>query len=252
MAPEVRTSTSYGLPADIYSLGIVLYEVLEGRLPDYDHTQRCIVLPPTFPSRSLVLALFEVDPARRPTATKVLEHVETVLVFALTGSAPMRPLISPPIPEPHVLPGNQPIDIEGRTAQLDESVAHSRFLVALQKFSFAPPQPFGDSPKKINLVSSPNLPPLAPLQMVDDDNADDSLVLYESNPKPSDDLASDVEDEPTRRCRVVADFHSQKEFKASIGDEFVVLQIRDKFAEVFHSEDGREGWLPLSNIKFLD
>lgn len=43
MAPEVKMGT-YGFPSDIYSLGLVLYEIFEKKLPDYDpNTQRTTV-----------------------------------------------------------------------------------------------------------------------------------------------------------------------------------------------------------------
>lgn len=44
MAPEVRTGTSYGLPADVYSLGILLFELFEQKLPEFDFERQTIVL----------------------------------------------------------------------------------------------------------------------------------------------------------------------------------------------------------------
>lgn len=43
MAPEVTFGKAYNLAADVYSLGIVLFEIFEGKLPQYD-TQRHTIL----------------------------------------------------------------------------------------------------------------------------------------------------------------------------------------------------------------
>jgi serine/threonine protein kinase len=47
MAPEVKRG-QYSLPADIYSLGLVLYEIFERKLPLYDQARQTVVLPKSF------------------------------------------------------------------------------------------------------------------------------------------------------------------------------------------------------------
>lgn len=47
MAPEVKRG-QYSLPADIYSLGLVLYEIFERKLPFYDQNKQTVILPKTF------------------------------------------------------------------------------------------------------------------------------------------------------------------------------------------------------------
>ncbi|CAN6303976.1 unnamed protein product [Urochloa humidicola] len=92
MAPEVFLR-SYGPAADIWSAGVIVYQLLCGRhpFPAPDGTyngQRKATLRggaadverhPPWPlisggAKSLVLAMLEPDPTRRPTALQLLEH----------------------------------------------------------------------------------------------------------------------------------------------------------------------------------
>jgi len=36
MSPEVKNGTTYGFPADVYSLGVIVFELLEYTLPEFD------------------------------------------------------------------------------------------------------------------------------------------------------------------------------------------------------------------------
>jgi hypothetical protein len=38
----------YSFSADIYSLGLVLYEIFERKLPEFDRVKQVVVLPKTF------------------------------------------------------------------------------------------------------------------------------------------------------------------------------------------------------------
>jgi tetratricopeptide (TPR) repeat protein/tRNA A-37 threonylcarbamoyl transferase component Bud32 len=85
MAPEQLTSKKVGPPADIYSLGVVMYEILCGRRPfDADQLVECatqkLSRPPRAPSRvgpvdpewdRLVLSCLDLEPGRRPAAREV-------------------------------------------------------------------------------------------------------------------------------------------------------------------------------------
>jgi serine/threonine protein kinase len=47
MAPEVKKGF-YSFSADVYSLGLVLYEIFENQLPYYDMITQTVHLPPQF------------------------------------------------------------------------------------------------------------------------------------------------------------------------------------------------------------
>ncbi|KAK6246134.1 hypothetical protein SCA6_009224 [Theobroma cacao] len=88
MAPEVvnRKGQGYGLPADIWSLGCTVLEMLTGLFP-YSHLECMQALfrigrgePPPVPdslskdAREFILQCVQVNPDARPTAAKLLQH----------------------------------------------------------------------------------------------------------------------------------------------------------------------------------
>lgn len=88
MAPEVILETGHNYKADIWSLGITIIEMAEGRPPHFDiHPLRAIFIiptrpPPSFTDKSLwsrelndFLSLcLTKDPKERPSAMSLLEH----------------------------------------------------------------------------------------------------------------------------------------------------------------------------------
>mmetsp|Transcript_21957 Transcript_21957/g.24535 ORF Transcript_21957/g.24535 Transcript_21957/m.24535 type:complete len:392 (+) Transcript_21957:43-1218(+) len=78
MAPEVRQG-EYDYAADIYSLGIVFYELFEGKMPEWDKMKMKTVLPKKFPSDILVRRMIAPNPKTRPTAKKVSTLLDTYL-----------------------------------------------------------------------------------------------------------------------------------------------------------------------------
>ncbi|KAL3638774.1 hypothetical protein CASFOL_016681 [Castilleja foliolosa] len=86
MAPEVVRSLGYGLPADIWSLGCTVLEMLTGRFP-YSNVECMAALykigrgeRPAIPesisndARDFILKCLQVDPSLRPTAAELLDH----------------------------------------------------------------------------------------------------------------------------------------------------------------------------------
>ena len=88
MAPEVvkGKNTGYGLPADIWSLGCTVLEMLTGQIP-YSHLECMQALfrigrgePPHVPdslsrdARDFILQCLKVDPDERPSAAQLLNH----------------------------------------------------------------------------------------------------------------------------------------------------------------------------------
>ncbi|KAG8493916.1 hypothetical protein CXB51_011271 [Gossypium anomalum] len=88
MAPEVvnRKGQGYGLPADIWSLGCTVLEMLTRQIPYYylEHMQALFRIgrgePPAVPdslskdARDFILQCLQVNPDARPTAAKLLQH----------------------------------------------------------------------------------------------------------------------------------------------------------------------------------
>jgi len=80
MAPEVRAAGPYLFPADIYSTGLVLFEIFENILPEWDRKKGCVQLPETFPSSELVLPCIRNDPETRYTAAQLLNFFDGKIV----------------------------------------------------------------------------------------------------------------------------------------------------------------------------
>eukprot|EP01125_Pyxidicula_operculata_P019552 TRINITY_DN709_c5_g1_i2.p1 TRINITY_DN709_c5_g1~~TRINITY_DN709_c5_g1_i2.p1 ORF type:complete len:563 (-),score=165.05 TRINITY_DN709_c5_g1_i2:16-1704(-) len=79
MAPEVKRGNYYSFSADIYSLGVVFYELFELSLPLYDESRSTILLPNhTFQSSSVVLPCLHINPLKRPTASQVVEVLNSM------------------------------------------------------------------------------------------------------------------------------------------------------------------------------
>jgi len=78
MAPEVKKG-QYNFSADIYSLGLVLYELFERRLPGFDQNIMAPVLPAQFQSSAVVLPCVNTSPDKRPSAAKVVSLLDTMI-----------------------------------------------------------------------------------------------------------------------------------------------------------------------------
>ncbi|KAK7385244.1 hypothetical protein VNO78_30958 [Psophocarpus tetragonolobus] len=103
MAPEVvrGKQTGYGLPADIWSLGCTVLEMLTGQLPysDFECMQALFRIgrgePPVVPdslskdARDFILQCLKVNPDERPSAAQLLNHtfVQRPLHSQSSGSA---------------------------------------------------------------------------------------------------------------------------------------------------------------------
>jgi serine/threonine protein kinase len=84
MAPEVRYGKAYSLSADIFSLGVVLYEIFENKLPDYDKEQMVIVIRSfNFPSGTLISPMLNLNPKQRPSGEMVAKQLNKVLKFVI-------------------------------------------------------------------------------------------------------------------------------------------------------------------------
>lgn len=84
MAPEVKTGYIYDYSADIYSLGLVIYELFENQLPGYNGTTQSIVLPRSFRSQDIVLRCISKRPSDRLKADQVVEYLNSMIDHVLT------------------------------------------------------------------------------------------------------------------------------------------------------------------------
>jgi serine/threonine protein kinase len=84
MAPEVKRGI-YNFSADIYSLGLVLYELFENKLPYFDQVTQSVVLPPRFQSASVVFpCLNTMRPEARPSAAQLVKVLDQMIRNSVT------------------------------------------------------------------------------------------------------------------------------------------------------------------------
>ena len=118
-SPEILNRSTYSLSTDIYSLGIVIWELLQQGRPFEEHRANYpgpeIVLTgaiannnlrPSFPSstpdplKQLITQCWATDPSARPTASDVVRSLDSIIfAYQKKPSAWSDPLFNPPPPE---------------------------------------------------------------------------------------------------------------------------------------------------------
>jgi serine/threonine protein kinase len=89
-APEILNGLHYSEKADVFSFGMVLYEIFARKLPFYEEmwdskVEEHIVsglrpeLPTNVPSlfSDMLIACWHAEPQRRPTFVRIIEAIET-------------------------------------------------------------------------------------------------------------------------------------------------------------------------------
>jgi len=91
MAPEVAKSTTYSMPGDIYSLGVLLYEIFERAIP-YDPKLQKVAFPEQFASSMVVNKCIDPNATARPKAKDVLKYVDLSIKQTLAAVARVLPI----------------------------------------------------------------------------------------------------------------------------------------------------------------
>ncbi|MEU3315751.1 serine/threonine-protein kinase [Streptomyces sp. NPDC006662] len=97
LAPELWRGAKPGAPADLFALGVTLYEAVEGEPPFPRHNPTAALTdPPLSPAHAgrlapLLVNLLEKDPERRPDADNALARLRA-LPDTVRGTAPGTPL----------------------------------------------------------------------------------------------------------------------------------------------------------------
>jgi serine/threonine protein kinase len=79
MAPEVKAGF-YSFPADVYSMGLVLYEILELKLPPWDKSLDHIIFPEKYQFQQIIEPLIRNDSSQRLSAKDSLNYFDNQLV----------------------------------------------------------------------------------------------------------------------------------------------------------------------------
>eukprot|EP01130_Rhizamoeba_saxonica_P014428 TRINITY_DN6304_c0_g1_i1.p1 TRINITY_DN6304_c0_g1~~TRINITY_DN6304_c0_g1_i1.p1 ORF type:complete len:575 (-),score=108.71 TRINITY_DN6304_c0_g1_i1:1138-2724(-) len=90
MAPEVQYG-QYSFEADVYSLGIVLFELFEKQLPRYDRIRRMVVLPRTFQSSNVILPCLNYNCNLRPKVVEVISVLDDLIAGIVTSIRKLLP-----------------------------------------------------------------------------------------------------------------------------------------------------------------
>eukprot|EP01127_Copromyxa_protea_P018246 TRINITY_DN5698_c0_g2_i1.p1 TRINITY_DN5698_c0_g2~~TRINITY_DN5698_c0_g2_i1.p1 ORF type:complete len:755 (-),score=74.70 TRINITY_DN5698_c0_g2_i1:66-2300(-) len=169
MAPEVKRG-QYSLPADIYSLGLVLYEIFERKLPLYDQNRQTVVLPKTFQSASVVMPCLNPVPERRPTIHHVVKVLEKMINDVVSSLRLLLPLHEQEMIKQEI----QMRMLEGKDVELEVTYRHllskpanevddlirRSFTVEIEPQPTKPPQPNHNHNHNHNLPPKFSAPPV--------------------------------------------------------------------------------------------
>jgi len=85
MAPEVANSSNYSFPSDIFSFGVVFFEIFNEKFPEYNTTLKRVVINSDCIGYSIIKECTTLEPEKRPTASQVIDSLD-LLITTFTKS----------------------------------------------------------------------------------------------------------------------------------------------------------------------
>jgi len=87
MAPEVARGLTYAFPCDIFSFGVVCFEIFNETLPEYDMPTQQVIIPNDCIGSTIIKECARINPDRRPTATKLIGAIDMLITtFTVTAA----------------------------------------------------------------------------------------------------------------------------------------------------------------------
>jgi len=84
MAPEVVHSHTYSFPSDIYSFGVVAYEVLNEKKPNLDKQLRQVIIPQNCFGFNIIKDCTQITPEKRPFPSTIIELLSQIITNYIT------------------------------------------------------------------------------------------------------------------------------------------------------------------------
>jgi len=245
MAPEVRNGNPYNLSADIYSLGVVLYEIFENKLPDYDREQMMIVIRSfNFPSGKLIKPMLNLNPKDRPSAESITKQLNKVLHYVIEKGKTVIDFDSLMTQNCH-----PEQEVNSASKLVDEALwKYSKEFSSLHLSAV----PYDDDDDHIVIVNN--------FEEDDDDEEDEfqdheertEQKVLEPYPKAhSAPLVSNKDKENSRR--VLSTFQSQNAGEISVlaNDLIDVVKVKGDRVKCV-TRDKRSGWVPSIVVELHD
>jgi len=85
MAPEVANSSNYSFPSDLFSYGVVIFELFNEKFPEYNTNLKKVIIPSDCLGYSIIKECTHIEPEKRPTASQVIDSLD-LLITTFTKS----------------------------------------------------------------------------------------------------------------------------------------------------------------------
>lgn len=78
MAPEIFTG-NYSFSNDIFGFGVIIFELLNEILPDYDQVKKIVIIPTESIGYNIIKECIRKNPEHRPTASQLINSFDTLI-----------------------------------------------------------------------------------------------------------------------------------------------------------------------------